>query len=158
MPRSHRTIPELPLSKPLGPSAVLAATGARAFHRVGSVSRGRGGRWLSPVPLVTFVSISPIGGRACNPPRPSQTAPTAHVTTNQQQHPPPPPQTDPIPLLATTSKGGVGSLAASPPPCTPPRWVGPRSSGGYCGGDPQYIPQFSSRAPPARHSQSPGFL
>ena len=31
-----------------------------------------------------------------------------------------------IPFLAPTNKGGVGSLAASPPPCTPPGWVGPR--------------------------------
>ena len=62
MPRSHRTSPELPLARPLDPSAVLAATGARAFHRVISVSRGG---WKVTFPrflCVSFVSISPIGG------------------------------------------------------------------------------------------------
>ena len=140
--------------KARAPVAASTAEGSRglasgsyrrpAVRRVAPVPSGGGG---GDVPLApprsARVHLPDQGGRACNPPPPvpGQTAPTDHIAANQQKRPlPPPPRTDPTPLLAPTSKGGVGSLAASPPSCTPPGWVGPRSSGGYCGGGPQYIP------------------
>ena len=156
MPRSHRTSPELPLARPLDPSAVLAATGALPSVESLPCRGGAEGDVPLAPPRSARVHLSDRGGRECNPPEPGQTAPTDHVMANQRKRPPPPPpsRTDPTPPPAPTNKGGVGSLAASPPSYTPPGWVSPRSSGGYCGGTQQYIPRTSSRAPPSKHSRT----